>query len=142
MTREEFQVYVDHFNNKRYDEVGSYFTPDVVVEYFSNPQNPEAKPLTVHGPKDFIDQYKRWAGFTREVLEVGAFLSEGDLAFVELYTEFHFLSDVPDYFGQSMKKGDAVIMTNWVLYNFDEKGRMKRIRIAHFRMHDPRTARL
>jgi hypothetical protein len=73
---------------------------------------------------------------------VGAFLLEGDLAFVELCTEFHFLSDVANYFGQSIKKGESVIMTNWVLYNLDEQGKMKRIRVAYFRMHDPRSARL
>ncbi len=32
-------------------------------------------------------------------------------------------------------------MTNFVLYNFEGE-KMKRIRIAHFRMHDPRSARL
>jgi hypothetical protein len=141
MNRKEFQVYFDHFNSKRFDEVGKYFSPDVIVEYFSNPQMPDAKPLTVHGPKAFIDQYKGWAEFTREALEMGAFLSEGNLAFVELYTEFHFLKDVPDYFGQSMKKGQAVAMTNWVLYTF-EKSKMKHVKIAHFRMHDPKTVRL
>jgi hypothetical protein len=38
-------------------------------------------------------------------------------------------------------KGDINIMTNWVIYNLDENGKMKRIRIAHFRNHDPRTAK-
>ena len=142
MTKEELLVYIDHFNKRRYDQVAGYFAPDVTVEYFSNPQDPGAKPLTVHGPKAFIDQYKGWANYTREVLEIGDFLSEGNLLFVELYTEFHFEKDIPDYFGQSMKKGDVVIMTNWVLYRFDEEGRMKHIRVAHFRMHDPKTARL
>jgi hypothetical protein len=32
-------------------------------------------------------------------------------------------------------------MTNWVLYNLDEKGKMKRIRIAHFCNSDPKTAK-
>ncbi|MBN2401516.1 MAG: nuclear transport factor 2 family protein [Spirochaetes bacterium] len=141
MNRDEFQIYFDHFNNKRYEAVAEYFTPDVTVEYFDNPQIPDFKPITVHGRKAFIDQYKGWAEFTREVLEVGDFLSTKDIAFVELYTEFHFLKDVPDYFGKSMKKGEAVAMTNWVVYNL-EKGKIKHIRIAHFRIHDPKTARL
>jgi hypothetical protein len=61
--------------------------------------------------------------------------------FVELYTEFHTFKDPPADSGRTWKKGDVTIMTNFVLYNL-EGGKMKYIRIAHFRMHDPRTARL
>ncbi len=50
MNKQDFLTYFDHFNNKRYDEVAKYFASDATVEYFSNPQMPEAKPLT-------IDQY-------------------------------------------------------------------------------------
>jgi len=67
-------------------------------------------------------------------------MAEGDLVFVELYTEFHTFKDVPAS-GQQWKKGDITIMTNWVMYNLDENGKMKRIRIAHFRNSDPETAR-
>ena len=68
-------------------------------------------------------------------------MSEGDLLFAELYTEFHVIKDSPATpVGVGRNKGDVSIMTNWVLYDL-EGGKMKRIRIAHFRNHDPKTAK-
>jgi hypothetical protein len=140
MNREQYLEYVDHFNNKRYDKVTSYFAPDITVEYFDNAYGPQFPARTLHGPEEFAANYKALHEHTREVLELGEFLAEGDLVFVELYTEFHTFNDVPGS-GQRWKKGDITIMTNWVLYNLDEKGKMKRIRIAHFRNSDPSTAK-
>ena len=72
---------------------------------------------------------------------MGAFISRGKQLFVELYTEFHTFKDSPAGGGQGWKKGNITIMTNWVLYDLDDKGKMKRIRIAHFRNSDPKTAK-
>ena len=135
MNREQYLEYVDHFNNKRFDAVTSYFTPDITVEYSSVWGD-----LTLNGPREFIDHYKFLSEHAREVLELGDFMESGDLLFVELYTEFHCFKDLPASSGMSLKKGEVSIMTNWVLYNF-EGGKMKRIRIAHFRMHDPKQAK-
>ena len=135
MNREQFLEYVDHFNNKRYDAVTSYFTPDITVEYSSVWGD-----RTLHGPQEFIDSYKSLHEYVREVLELGDFMESGDLLFVELYTEFHCFKDSPESTGMALKKGEVSVMTNWVLYNF-EGDKMKRIRIAHFRMHDPKTAK-
>ena len=68
-------------------------------------------------------------------------MSEGELVFAELYTEFHTFKDPPEDSGRLWKKGDVTIMINWVMYNLNENGRMKRIRIAHFRNNDPKTAK-
>jgi hypothetical protein len=144
MNRKQFMKYVDHFNHHRWDKVTSYFTPDVTLEYpdnFMGPQIPGITGKTLHGPKEFIANYQGITENTKEVLEVGAFLSEGSQVFVELYTEFITFKDSPPGAARQAKKGDIRIMTNWVLYDLDEKGRMKRIRIAHFRNHDPKTAK-
>ena len=141
MNREQFLEYVAHFNNKRYDAVTGYFAPDVTVEYYDSAVYSGTPARTLHGAHAFIDHYKALHEHTREGLELGAFMSAGDLMFVELYTEFHTFRDPPADSGRSWKKGDITIMTNFVLYNF-ERGKMKRIRIAHFRMHDPKMARL
>ena len=66
---------------------------------------------------------------------------QGDLLFAELYTEFHCFKDYPTTSFNPLKKGDISIMTNWVVYNMTPDDKMKRIRIAHFRMHDPKTAK-
>jgi len=68
-------------------------------------------------------------------------MESGNLLFAELYTEFHTFKDAPaSSGGVQRKKGDVSIMTNWVLYDL-EGGKMKRIRIAHFRNHDPKLAK-
>ena len=141
MNRKQYLEYADHFNNKRYDKVTSYFSPDVTVEYFDNAYGPQFPARTLHGPDEFAASYKALHAHTREVLELGDFMAEGDLVFVELYTEFITFKDAPPGAGQPWKKGDITIMTNWVLYDLDAKGRMKRIRIAHFRNSDPKTAK-
>jgi len=141
MNRKQYLEYIDHFNNKRYDALKSYFTPDITVEYFDNAFSTQYPARTLHGPEEFAANYKSLHEHTREVLELGDFMSEGDLLFVELYTEFHTFKDAPASASQRWKKGDVNIMTNWVMYNLDENGKMKRIRIAHFRNHDPKTAK-
>ena len=140
MNRDDYLTYIDHFNNKRYDSVVSYFAPDITVEYFTNFSNPQNPPKTLHGRQAFVDSYKNLHEHVREVLDLGDFIAEGDLIFAELYTEFHCFKDYPASSLNSLKKGDVSVMTNWVVYNM-EGDTMKRIRIAHFRMHDPKTAK-
>jgi hypothetical protein len=141
MNRREFEKYIAHFNNKRYKELTGYFAPDVTVEYYDNATYSGPPARTLHGAKEFLNHYAALHDHTREKLEIGAFIAKGDLLFVELYTEFHTFKDPPADSGRTWKAGDVTIMTNFILYNF-EGGKMKRIRIAHWRMHDPKEARL
>lgn len=140
INREQFIEYVDHFNNKRYDAVTSYFAPDVTVEYSSHFAKPGTLGVTLHGRQEFIDWYKNLHRYVREVMELGDFLADDNLLLAELYTEFHCFKDTPPAVGLNLKKGDVSIMTNWVLYNL-EGDKMKRIRIAFFRTHDPASAK-
>jgi hypothetical protein len=141
LNRQQYQQYVDHFNHRRYDSVVSYFTPDITVEYYDNGVFTGTPAKTLFGREGFVASYKTLHAHTREVLELGDFLAQGELLFVELYTEFHTFQDSPPNQGTPRKKGDIQVMTNWVMYNMDSNDRMKRIRIAHFRMYDPATAR-
>jgi hypothetical protein len=141
MTRQEYLEYIDYFNKKDFDGVTSYFAPDITVEYYDTASDLKVPARTLYGPKGFIDNYKALFESVKEVLELGDFLSTQDRVFAELYTEFHPLKDTPASEGrQAWKKGEPVIMTNWVMYNMVD-GKMKRIRIAHFRNHDPKTAK-
>ena len=141
MNRQQFLEYVAHFNAKRYDAVTSYFHPDVTVEYYDDATYTGAPARTLHGAKEFIGHYIALHEHTREAMELGAFLSDDSWMFVELYTEFHTFKDPPANSGRTWKKGDVTVMTNFVLYDFD-RGKFKRIRIGHWRMHDRSTARL
>jgi hypothetical protein len=140
MNKKQYLEYINHFNHKRYDAVTGYFAPDVSVEYFTNPGD-STPARTLHGRQGFIDSYKALHEYVREALERGDFMVSEDRLLAELYTEFHCFRDYPNFLGKTLKKGEVAVMTNWVLYDL-EGGKMKRIRIAHFRMHDPKSARL
>jgi hypothetical protein len=141
MNREQYQVYVDHFNNRRYDAVTSYFTPDITVEYFTNWASSDTPARTLRGPREFAASYMALHEKVREIMELRDFMVTGDLLFAELYTEFHCFKDHPTMSFRPLKEGDAIVMTNWVVYNMTEDDKMKRIRIAHFRLHDSKTAK-
>jgi hypothetical protein len=138
--------YVDHFNNRRWAKVTSYFRPDVTLEYpdnFMGSQIPGITGVTLHGPKEFIANYKAITANIREVLNVGAFISRGSQFCVELITEFHVFKTPPAGApGSLWKKGDFDILNQIVLYDLDEKGKFKRIRIFHHRHLDPKTLKL
>jgi hypothetical protein len=145
MNRQQFLEYADHFNNHRWDKVVSYFCPDVTLEYpdnFMGPQIPGVTGNTLHGPKEFIANYEALTANVREVLNVGAFISRGRQFCVELITEFHVFRTPPEGSSATQwKKGDIHILNQIVLYDLDEQGKFKRIRIFHHRHIDPAKAK-
>lgn len=141
MDKQKFLQYIDHFNHKRYEDVMAFYHPDVVIEYPTMLANPKAPPVTRKGRAGFLQQYVVLHQHCREALEVGEFLIAGDMMAAEMYTEFHFFKDYPDFSGRPMKAGDIHITTNWCIYNIEDD-KFKHIRVAHFRLHDPETARL
>jgi hypothetical protein len=144
VNRKQFMEYIDHFNNHRWDKVTSYFCPDVTLEYpdnFMGPQTPGAAGRTLHGPQEFIANYQAIAANVREVLNLGTFISRGRQFCVELITEFHVIHTPPEGSSPRWKKGDVDIMNQCVLYDLDEKGKFKRIRIFHHRHLDPSLAK-
>jgi len=141
MTREQFLEYIACFNRKDFGAVASYFTPTITVEYYDNAIGPTVPARTLYGPQEFIESYKQLSSVVKEVLELRDFMSSEDRVFAELYTEFHPFKDTEPVVGRiQWKKGQPVISTNWVLYEMAE-GKMSRIRIAHWRLHDPKTAK-
>ena len=141
MDKQKFLRYIDHFNNKRYDEVMKYYHPDISIEYYTSFANPQGPARTQRGLSGFLEQYQTLHQHCREALEVGDFLLDGNLMAAELYTEFHFFKDYADFSRGPMKAGEVVVMTNCCIYAIENE-RFKRIRVAHFRTHDPSTARL
>ena len=141
MTREQFLKYIDYFNKKDFESVASYFSPDVTVECPDNfmgslPGGAAAR--TLHGPDEFIKNYKALTENVREVLNLGVFLSEGSHFCVELITEFHALkTTAAGAAGGQRKEGDISVLNQCVIYDLDENGKFKRIRIFHHRHLDP-----
>jgi SnoaL-like domain len=141
MDKQQLLQYIDHFNHKRYEEVMSFYDPEVVIEYPTMLATPEAPPVTRRGRAGFLEQYVALHQHCREALEVQTVLQDGNMMAAEMYTEFHFFKDYPNFSGRSMKAGDVYITTNWCIYTVENE-KFKHIRVAHFRLHDPRTARL
>ncbi len=141
MTREEFLEYMDHFNNHRWDKVTSYFGEDFTLEYPDSFGHPGSPANTLHSPQEFIANYQAIASTTREVLNLGAFMELGNQFFVEFVTEFHVFADAPEGVHSLGKKGDVIVMNQCVLYDVDEKGKFKRIRIFHHRYLDASYAK-
>jgi len=146
MNRRQFMKYVEHFNNRRFDKVAGYFRPDVTLEYpdnFMGSQKPGVTGRILHGPKEFIENYKALTANIREILNVGAFISRGSQFCVELITEFYVFKKPPAGApGAQWKKGDTLIMNQLVLYDLDKKGKFKRIRIFHHRYLDPKSVKI
>ena len=141
MDRQKLLQYIDHFNNKRYDEVMAFYDPDVVIEYPTMLAAPNDPPVTRRGREGFLEQYVELHKHCREALEVLTVIQEGNMIAAEMYTEFHFFKDYPNFSGRTMKAGDVYITTNWCIYTVENE-KFKRIRVAHWRKQDPKTARL
>jgi len=141
MDKQKLLQYIDHFNHKRYEEVMAFYHPDVVIEYPTMLANPQAQPVTRRGRAGFLEQYVVLHQHCREALEAQTILQDGNRMAAEMYTEFHFFKDYADFSGRRMKAGDVYITTNWCIYTV-ENDRFTHIRVAHFRLHDPQTARL
>ncbi|MCL2110783.1 MAG: hypothetical protein FWH32_00730 [Clostridiales bacterium] len=142
MTREDFLVYMDHFNNMRYDELVKYFTDDIQVKYFTDMKRGAPRGDIADGPAAFVANYKQLHSTLIEKLELGKYVATDENIFCELWTEFHFTKDNPDFSAGPMKKGDVFVCTNFVLYFLDENGKFKEIHIAHHLVHPPSEARL
>ena len=138
MTREEFLVYEGYFNAKDYAGVTSYFNPNCTVEYMDKfsvePQNPQV----LHGPAEFIENYKALHKDFKEFLDLGIFLADDKNMIVEFHTEFIAMRDA-EFMGGACKKGQVFAVNQFCVYDFDENGQFKRIRISHFRVlsNDP-----
>jgi hypothetical protein len=138
MTREEFMVYEGYFNSKQYDKVVSYFNPNCTVEYMDHFKLGPQTPQVLHGPAEFIENYKALHQNFKEFLNLGIFLSDEKNMIVEFHTEFHCMNDTL-FQGSPMKRGEYFAVNQFCVYDFDEKGKFSRIRISHFRVlsNDP-----
>ena len=141
MDKQKLLQYIDHFNHKRYEEVMAFYHPDVVIEYPTMLANPQAQPVTRRGRSGFLEQYVVLHQHCREALEAQTILQDGNMMAAEMYTEFHFFKDYANFSGRRMKAGDVYITTNWCIYTVENE-KFTHIRVAHFRLHDPQTARL
>jgi hypothetical protein len=137
MNREEFQKYIDCFNNKDYEGATSYFADDVELQFFTRFTTEPQEYRTRYGKEGFKEHYKNLHGKIEEYLVPKVYLHNDNQIFVSIYTEFRALEDT-DFTAGFLKKGEVFICTNFITYELDENGLFKTIRVAHWAVHEPK----
>jgi hypothetical protein len=140
MTREDIEVYIDHFNNKRFDAVIDYFADDVEVYYFDNWTTAPQEHKVLRGREAFKANYLALNENFDEKMRLGVFFANEESLFVELFTEFRAKRDTDSHRAGPMKKGDLLYVNHFVNYKLDENGKFKTIRIAQYNTLDPKDA--
>jgi hypothetical protein len=127
-TREKFLAYIDAFNNNRNEEVAPYYDEDVVLVI--------AGTTELRGRQAIFDFYKTVKTQTKRTIQVNKVIINDEHMAVELQSEFLALEDVPDFTAGPMKKGGRIFINTFVLYDFTEDGKFKRMRSAEFNKID------
>jgi len=133
MTRNDILVYLDHFNNKRFDAVVGYFADDVTVAYFLDWTTEPQVQQVLRGRDEFFANYSRLNENFNELLRLGVFIPREDALFVELYTSFtarHDTDETMARFG-TMKEGDTLYCNHFICYGLNEAQQFASIRIGH-----------
>jgi len=130
MKREEMEVYLDHFNNKRYDAVTGYFADDVTVQYPNAFEFGAAPGKLLKGKDQFIENYKKLHDIVEEVLYLEEFIADDRHIFIILHTEFTAKEDVQWSAGK-LEKGKTAVVSDFITYELDDEGKFRKIKIAH-----------
>ena len=138
-SREDFQAYLDCFNEKRYDDIVSYFGDDCVLYYMTNWTTAPQEQKALSGKPAFKANYINLHETFDEGLKLGVFMATEDQLFVELYTTFRAKKDA-DFTAGFMKEGDIFYCNQYINYDLHPDGKFKRIRIGQFNTIDPAKA--
>ena len=136
MTREEMEVYLDHFNKKRYDAVVDYFADDVTVQYPNAFELGAAPGKLLRGRDQFIENYKALHEKVDELLDLEEYIEDGKYIFIILHTEFIPKEDV-QWSAGFIEKGKVVVVNDFITYELDDEGKFKEIKIAHHNITYP-----
>ena len=141
LTRHDLEGYLDHFNNKRFDDVVSYFADDVEVRYFrswtTEPQDPQK---ILYGREAFKANYLSLTEHVDEKLRLGVFLAKEGSLFVELYTSFTAYHDTDAVTPKILKTGETLYVNHYINYLLNENDQFKIIKIAQCQTLDYKDA--
>ena len=140
-TRHDLEVYLDHFNNKRFDQVTSYFADDVEVRYFRDWTTlPQAPQKILYGRDAFIQNYERLSEHVDEKLRLGVFLAREGSLFVELYTTFTAYHDTDVLLSGFLKEGETLYVNHYINYILNDADQFWIIKIAQCQTLDAKDA--
>ena len=120
-TRADLQAYLDHFNNKRYDQQVAYYAPDVAYKVGS---------LTLIGPKAIADFYRDFHLYVKEHVRIVDFVKNGDTVAVTMPSQFEAFKDY-DKNGLKYKAGESKYIVSFIFYKLQD-GKIKQIRVARY----------
>ena len=124
MTREQFERYIDLFNNNdpRFTE---YYHDDVVLELGAN---------TIKTSQGIADFYQQVKIHIRESIKITQFIADADGVAVELPTQFTCIRDWEDSFwGRPIKKGEVLRIISFVHYQLRD-GKFAHIKSARYKI--------
>lgn len=127
LTREEYQTYLDLFNNNDPRFI-TYYHPDVVLEL------PGSEIRGDTGIRDFYANVKR---YIKEQVDVTMFVADEQTVAVEIPTRFECIEDWSDSFwGVPLKKGQVMRIISFGFYQVEDR-KFKHIKTARYKMiHD------
>jgi len=120
-SRADLQQYLDHFNNKQYDQQVAYYSPDVVYKVGS---------LTLTSPKQIADFYRDFHQYVKEFVRLGDYVQNGDTVAVSMPSQFEAFKDY-DKNGLTYKAGESRYIVSFIFYKLQD-GKIKQIRVARY----------
>ena len=120
-SRTDLQDYLDHFNNKRYEQQIAYYAPDVIYKVGN---------LTLDAPQKIADFYADFHQYSREFVRMADFVMEGDTVAVSMPSHFEPFRDYEKN-GLSFKAGDVIDIVSFIFYTLKD-GKIWRIRVARY----------
>ena len=118
MNEADFMRYISAFNSGDSERYGSYYSPSIT---FRNGAGAE-----LEGPRAIISYYEAFKGRIARTMEVRCVIPGEKSLCAALHSRFEILSPSEEFAGQTLSKGDSVMLNSMALYEL-EGGRFTRI---------------
>jgi predicted SnoaL-like aldol condensation-catalyzing enzyme len=120
-SRADLQRYLDHFNNRRYEQQIAYYAPDVRYRVGT---------LTIDSPRGIAEFYADFHEYCREHVEIAEFVLQGDVCAVIMPSRFEPFRDYRKH-GLTFEVGKTVEFVSFIFYRL-KAGKIHRIRVARY----------
>ncbi len=125
MTREDFQSYLDAFNNDDFDGFSRFYAENVDFNLGDRKR--------IVGKQGIVDFYEAVKQHIKEELRIIDIAIAPDGIGLHVYTKFTTFKDWPDFELWPTMKGDVREIESLVLYKINADGKFTDIRSARYR---------
>ncbi|MGH8227218.1 MAG: nuclear transport factor 2 family protein [Steroidobacteraceae bacterium] len=120
-SRQDLERYLDHFNQKRYEEQIAYYAPDVRYKVGT---------LTLTSPRQIAGFYADFHQYCREHVRIAAFALEADTCAVAMPSRFEPFRTYERH-GLTFEAGKPVEFVSFIFYKLKD-GKIWRIRVGRY----------